>query len=121
MGKRSWKLKCEKCNTEFWEWFEHMDPNEILDFCDETNCPECKSEKCTFTSKTQFSGGKVTESDKILVECRNCYDEWWLNLADESLLNLKSRARNLRCDNCDESGDPRISDAIPSSYFNIED
>jgi len=59
MGKRATLFKCHDCSNRFWEWFEHLRREELIEWCEETTCPECDSDNWEMTDTSEFAGAAV--------------------------------------------------------------
>lgn len=60
MGRRASLFDCKECGNEFWEWFEWMDRNEMINFAKALSCPECGSKNWELTDASEFAGGRIT-------------------------------------------------------------
>lgn len=111
MGKRGWKFKCLDCNREFSEYFEWVTASNIDNKTDKILCHHCDSNNWKITDKTSFSGGKEMKVKEIVINCKNCYSDWYVQFGGLTKQELVKLVKNQRCVDCD-NGEPQITDGI---------
>lgn len=59
MGKRASLFSCHDCQHDWWEWFEHLNRDELISFAQELECPKCGSSDWKLTDASEFAGSRV--------------------------------------------------------------
>lgn len=108
MGVRTTVFECTACGDEWWERFEHLTKDELLDFLDDTCCPNCESASWFVTYTSQFAGGPVqpnprdARGDRLRgFRCSECYTEFHEWIGEVSPDELRELIESLQCPDCD--------------------
>lgn len=107
MGTRSTIFKCESCGNEWWEKFEHLTREELTEFVEETECPECESSDWVVTYRSAFAGGPIQpnppekEGERLRhFTCDDCPAEFYAWLPELAAGELVAQFDGLSCPDC---------------------
>jgi Zn finger protein HypA/HybF involved in hydrogenase expression len=111
MGKRGWTFMCQDCGCSFGEFFDHVDFSQLDNRLNNISCTECQSNKWKITDKTSFSGGPEESVSDVGVNCKNCYDDFFIPISGKTKNELIKMKENIECQSC-EDGKLEIGDRV---------